>query len=564
MGFSLLARLLYRGRLLDEVRVSPHRGLRVGEQGDLVVPSIAAHSLLAIGDQRCVVPGLSGGEDGPQPVDEVTTLTLEAHPEVTIELQRIAASNNPFRRGLLRAPVRELAYGLGLALGIASFVTVKVAVSPAPPEDSDDQSEIVRAMLAAPVATYELPPIPVVAAAPIQDPSPNVGGAQGERGSGVESNVEPEADEPLPMLAQIEPDAEPEPVKPPAKKKRRRKRGKNKKKKSEGEMLVESVAVARVLGTYGGDGGTVFDVIESQEGSLGELFVSGATNTLDVKVAEPEPPTLDNTAGIGVGVAAEPPSNRLPTVGLPQSVPGKGDDSDGRDPITKPACDAKTDPKSQVDVVFVVDASGDMGEALASLSAQVSSLDAEISQYDRAPHYGLVAFVDELDVRTGGQPLSGVGGLEKELDRLLLRAGTNRQPDGTAANDEVANNGLDALHAAATAFDWRDEADTLRLVVYASASPLGARGAVLSGRKVRHGYAAVATTLADASIRVASFTGAAAKAGFRGKRSGRASIPDQTAGSAFSLDGLVSGRVGLRGSLEKLLTNPVCERGLFD
>ena len=43
---------------------------------------------------------------------------------------------------------------------------------------------------------------------------------------------------------------------------------------------ARSVGVARVLGTYGGPGeGTVFDVIESTENDLGELFAQGMTTT---------------------------------------------------------------------------------------------------------------------------------------------------------------------------------------------------------------------------------------------------------------------------------------------
>jgi hypothetical protein len=44
---------------------------------------------------------------------------------------------------------------------------------------------------------------------------------------------------------------------------------------------ARSVGVARVLGTYGGpDNGTVFDVIQSTENNLGELFAQGMTTTV--------------------------------------------------------------------------------------------------------------------------------------------------------------------------------------------------------------------------------------------------------------------------------------------
>ena len=47
---------------------------------------------------------------------------------------------------------------------------------------------------------------------------------------------------------------------------------------------ARGVGVARVLGTYGGPGqGTVFDVIQSTENNLGELFASGMTRVVDAE-----------------------------------------------------------------------------------------------------------------------------------------------------------------------------------------------------------------------------------------------------------------------------------------
>jgi hypothetical protein len=47
---------------------------------------------------------------------------------------------------------------------------------------------------------------------------------------------------------------------------------------------ARGVGVARVLGTYGGPGeGTVFDVIQSTENNLGELFAAGMTRVVDAE-----------------------------------------------------------------------------------------------------------------------------------------------------------------------------------------------------------------------------------------------------------------------------------------
>src|SRR5690606_7375492 len=53
---------------------------------------------------------------------------------------------------------------------------------------------------------------------------------------------------------------------------------------------ARGVGIARVLGTYGGDGpGTVFDVIQSTENNLGELFAAGMTATVQADGTEISP-----------------------------------------------------------------------------------------------------------------------------------------------------------------------------------------------------------------------------------------------------------------------------------
>lgn len=56
----------------------------------------------------------------------------------------------------------------------------------------------------------------------------------------------------------------------------------NKKFSAEALQKARGVGVLRALGTYGGDGeGTVFDVIQSTENNMGELFAMGMTRTID-------------------------------------------------------------------------------------------------------------------------------------------------------------------------------------------------------------------------------------------------------------------------------------------
>lgn len=64
----------------------------------------------------------------------------------------------------------------------------------------------------------------------------------------------------------------------------------DKKYSSEAMDKARGVGIARTLGTYGGDGpGTVYDVIQSTENNLGELFAAGMTATVQADGTEISP-----------------------------------------------------------------------------------------------------------------------------------------------------------------------------------------------------------------------------------------------------------------------------------
>lgn len=71
---------------------------------------------------------------------------------------------------------------------------------------------------------------------------------------------------------------------------------------------ARGVGIARVLGTYGGDGpGTVFDVIQSTENNLGELFAAGMTATVlpDGTVVSPYVPGGEGISAQGAIVGTK-------------------------------------------------------------------------------------------------------------------------------------------------------------------------------------------------------------------------------------------------------------------
>lgn len=123
-----------------------------------------------------------------------------------------------------------------------------------------------------------------------------------------------------------------------------------------------------------------------------------------------------------------------------------------------------------VDVVFVLDVSSSMLFVLNQLSSDIEAVvQAAAALGDGAPHFGLVAFVDNAFLDTGGALPGGTA----HADATTLQASFqhyastytafDRNPgDGpsgpTQQNPICEENANDALHMAATDFPWRDDA----------------------------------------------------------------------------------------------------------
>jgi hypothetical protein len=218
--------------------------------------------------------------------------------------------------------------------------------------------------------------------------------------------------------------------------------------------------------------------------------------------------------------------------------------------------------------VFVLDVSTTMGFVLGELSEEIVAVDAEVRKHDPSPQYGLVVFVDDVMVVGGGEPLRDIAELRAEFDRWAAFTSDNRQIRAGGANLDWPENSLDALHAAATAFAWRDADDTVRMIVHATDDSFGSPGDRLSGTiDVDHGYDDVLAALERQQIRVATFTARIGgqcecedvTAGFMTGWHGRASLPDATGGAAFDLDEVASGRLHFTDAVPPLVANAVCD-----
>ena len=225
------------------------------------------------------------------------------------------------------------------------------------------------------------------------------------------------------------------------------------------------------------------------------------------------------------------------------------------------------EPKPNIDVVFVIDVSTTMTFMLRHLSEEIASLDAVVRRHDAEPRYGLAVFVDDVVLVNGGRPYADVDALRRDFEHWAAFTSTNRQLGSELLNLDWPENSLDALHAAATGFDWRPAEDTVRLIVHATDDTFGDGGYWLSGGQVRHGYAQTVEALREAHVRVATFAarigGRCAcenvEAGFFAPYRGQPSIPDATGGAVFDIDEVASRRLRFADAVTGLVGNAVCD-----
>ncbi|MCA9695110.1 MAG: vWA domain-containing protein [Nannocystaceae bacterium] len=225
-------------------------------------------------------------------------------------------------------------------------------------------------------------------------------------------------------------------------------------------------------------------------------------------------------------------------------------------------------PRPNVDVVFVIDVSTTMGFLVDSVERGIVEVDAALRALDRDPRYGLVVFVDDVKVTHGGAPFQDVAALQRELTRWRQFTASNRQINVETSNIDWPENSLDALHAAATEFAWRDADDTARLVIHATDDDFREAPAILSGQPVRHTYAQTVRALQQAQVRVATFASQIGgqcecldvRSGWFTKHQGRASIPDATGGAAFDIDDVVAGELSLASAVKATARDSLCTR----
>ena len=234
-----------------------------------------------------------------------------------------------------------------------------------------------------------------------------------------------------------------------------------------------------------------------------------------------------------------------------------GDDPDD-DPV---ACD------EDVDIVFVMDVSTSMGPFLSTLADEILVVDQALAALElpNPPHYGLVVFVDDTALLGGGAPYADVATLQDDFRMWSTFTSTNQQVAGGNSNSTWPENSLDALHAAAAGFQWRQ--DAARLVIHTTDDTFWEGPSTQNGVAIQHDYAGTVDALQSREIRVFSFAaqiGGSCECedvtpGWSAPYLGMPAIPEATDGDVFDIDLVLAGQVSLADAINGAIETSMCD-----
>lgn len=229
--------------------------------------------------------------------------------------------------------------------------------------------------------------------------------------------------------------------------------------------------------------------------------------------------------------------------------------------------DADEECFENIDVVFVLDVSTSMGYILSTLEEEIGHVWTAAAEIDDTPHFGLVVFVDDVLVSNEGHTYDTVDAIQADFHRWYQHTSTNQQTRSGASNTDWPENSLDALVAAATDFEWRDSATTVRVVIHATDDTFLERPARFeSGIAAEHTYDETVAILQEHLVRVGSFAAHIGgqfddqnvEAGFFTEYRGQRAIPEAASGRAYDIDE-VGDAISLADAISGFVLDEVCE-----
>lgn len=267
---------------------------------------------------------------------------------------------------------------------------------------------------------------------------------------------------------------------------------------------------------------------------------------------------VDSSGSSGTDVETSSEGSEGPKLDM---LPSSTSVDDG--PDTSMECD------QNVDIVFVMDVSTTMGPFFDKLENEIQVVHDALLQFNlpSEPHYGLVVFVDDFTLVNAGVPYTDVATLKADFAEWNQFTSSNQQTKGGGFNSTWTENSLDALYAAAAGFQWRPNADTLRMIIHTTDDTFWNGPTTADGVDILHNYPETVDLLQSKEIRMFTFAALIGgqcecddvSPGFFTDFQGQPAIPMQTGGSASNIDEVLAGITSLSDAINTAVEDSYCE-----
>ncbi len=222
------------------------------------------------------------------------------------------------------------------------------------------------------------------------------------------------------------------------------------------------------------------------------------------------------------------------------------------------ALEAAAPPAAEpLDLVFVIDVSTTMAE-LGGFRRAVQDLFALVEGNRLDARFGLATFENDVRVHRNGAFLGREAFLD-ELDSQLVEGSWVPDPElpRQLLNFELAENSLDALHRAATDFEWRSGARHVVFLV-TDGTFLDPPAVYSDGTRAIYSYEEVSEALRAHGIQLLSVHSRDHARGLSDAYAGRPALVELTGGSWYEIAKLGSGRLKLDALLGEVVAGRSC------
>jgi len=285
-------------------------------------------------------------------------------------------------------------------------------------------------------------------------------------------------------------------------------------------------------------------------GALALLLAAGCGGSNDDMIAG----DADGGAPDGADAPADPGGD----ADAPRDAGGEEAGADGEDCV------------QDLDIVFVLDVSTSMTPVLEALRLGIADVWTAALALSSDPHFGLVVFVDDVNVTNAGGPYPDVARLQTEFGYWRNFCATEREPGGSAGtNTDCPENMIDAVWAAAERFPWRE--GSLRVVILATDDTFVESPGTLGSAslRVQHTYADLVAALVARQVRVAAFAAHTSvacsippvhntEAGFFTPYGPSPSLGAATGAAVFDIGGVQSGAVSMAEAISGVILDEWC------